>query len=252
MEVVLKRHAAFLCFFFLFFMSCNQNLDTPVDSTPDTGLLLSKVFADGMLVNEYLYDSNNNLIELKTFHEDSLIQTESYGYNDDNRLLNRYHDGFVDTYSYNKEGLLIGLSSYYAATDKTWEETYTYDSQKKIEVGKKYFNGEKIANISYKYDKNGNTVKHKEYYTSGDFLVSEYRFSFDSKISPFALNFPLDMVQSNNIIEYYYYQAIMSYMPPQYESTFEYNSEDLPIKETRMYQNRDDPIIYEYVYVSKK
>jgi len=247
----LKRYAFFLSLLFILFLSCNRNLDTPVNSNPDTALLLSKVFADGMLVNEYLYDSNNNLIELKTFREDSLIQTESYVYNDDNRLSNRYHDGFIDTYSYNKEGLLIGLSSYYEATDKTWEETYTYDSQKKIEVGKKYFNGEKIGSISYKYDKNGNTIERKEYYNSSEFLASEYRFSFDSKISPFAPNFPLDMVQHNNIIEYYYYQAIMSYPPPQYESTFEYNSEDLPIKETRMYQNRGNPVIYEYIYVEK-
>jgi len=248
----MKRYAFLFFLLFLSFVSCNQILDTPANSNPDTGLLLSKVFADGMLVNEYLYDSHNNLIVSKTFHEDSLIQTESYVYNDDNQLLNRYHDGFVDTYSYSKEGLLTGLSSYYETTNKTWEETYTYNSKKQIAEGEKYFNGEKIGNISYKYDKNGNTIERQEYDKSGDFLASEYCFSFDSKISPFALNFPLDMVQHNNIIEYYYYSAIMSYPPPQYESTFEYNSEGLPIKENRMDQNRINPVFYEYIYEPKK
>lgn len=250
--VVLKRHSLFLFIFFLFFRSCNQILDTSANSNLDTGLLLSKVFTDGVLVNEYLYDRNNNLIALKTFHEDSLIQTESYIYNDDKQLMNRYHDGFVDTYSYNKEGLLIGLSSYYEATDKTWEEIYTYNEQGQIDTGTSYFNGEKIGNISYKYDKNGNTVERKEYYNSSVFLASEYRFSFDSKISPFPLSFPLDIIQHNNIVEYYYYSVIMSYLPPQYESAFEYNSEGFPIKETRMYQNRANPVIYEYIYESKK
>jgi len=40
----------------------------------------------------------------------------------------------------------------------------------------------------------------------------------------------------------------MSYPPPQYESTFEYNSSGLPIKETRHYSNIGKPVIYEYVY----
>ena len=57
------------------------------------------------------------------------------------------------------------------------------------------------------------------------------------------------MVQHNNIIESYYYLAVMSYPPPQYESTFEYNSTDLPIKETRIYQNGENPVLYDYVYV---
>jgi len=73
---------------------------------------------------------------------------------------------------------------------------------------------------------------------------------FDDYKNPYPLNFPMDIVQKNNIKKYYYYLAIMSYPPPEYESLYEYNSDRLPIKESRTYLN-GKKTDYEYVYISK-
>ena len=246
----MRKKAYFLLFFLFSFLSCNQISDDITNSNNETELLLSKIFADGKLLNEYVYDENNNLILLKVFHEDSLTHTESYKYNADNQLENLFYNGFVETYSYNEEGLLIRFIIYYKLKNKTWDEIYHYNSEGQIDTGITYYNGEKRGHISYKYDTSGNTIERKEYDNLNNVLTSEHRFSFDSKKSPFALSFPIDMVQNNNIIKYYHYLAIMSYPPPQYESSFEYNSAGLPVKEIRINRYSVESI-YEYVYLSK-
>jgi len=244
---------AILLFSFIFFhlFSCNRIVNPITNSNNETKLLLSKIFADGKLLNEYVYDENNNLILLKVFHEDSLTHTESYQYHADHRLEKRLYNGFVETFTYDEEGLLIKMTRFYEKTDNTWEEIYHY-SNSRIDTGITYFNGEKTGYILYQYDQAGNTIERKEYDNLNNVLASEHLFSFDSKKSPFAISFPIDMVQNNNIIEYYHYLVIMSYLPPQYESSFEYNSADLPVKETRMYLGSKEPVLYEYVYVSKR
>ena len=148
----MRKKTYILLFFFFTLLSCNQIFDAISNSNNETELLLSKIFADGKLLNEYVYDENNNLILLKLFHEDSLTHTESYNYNADNKLENRFYNGFVETYSYNEEGLLIKFSKYYEKTNKTWEETYNYISKRQIDTGITYFNGEKRGHISYEYD----------------------------------------------------------------------------------------------------
>jgi hypothetical protein len=93
-------------FFFFTLLSCRQIFDALTYSNHETALLLSKIFVDGKLLNEYVYNENNNLTLLKVFHEDSLTLTELYTYNADNQLENRFYNGFVETYVYNEEGLL--------------------------------------------------------------------------------------------------------------------------------------------------
>ena len=130
----MRKKTYILLFFFFTLLSCNQIFDAITNSNNEAELLLSKIFTDGKLLNEYVYDENNNLILLKVFHEDSLTHTESYNYNADNQLENRFYNGFVETYLYNEEGLLVRFTKYYEKTNKTWEETYHYNSKRQIDT----------------------------------------------------------------------------------------------------------------------
>ncbi|MCK4296729.1 MAG: hypothetical protein KAW56_05070 [Candidatus Marinimicrobia bacterium] len=233
----------------LFLLSCSKETDHITTSDSESPMLLTKITYDGEVRYKYFYDSENRLIQMKTFYNDSCTSTESYEYNKQYKFEKRFYDSFEESYEYNDQGLLISRTGYYEKTEKTWEEEYHYNSKDQIENGIVYFNGEKIGYITYQYNESGNTTVRKEY-GNDDFLVSEYRFTFDNFNSPFALTFPLDIIRKNNITKYYYYSVVMSAPPPEYSATFEYNSERLPVKETRIIPYSEESVIVEYSYNS--
>lgn len=236
-------------------LSCNRNIDSIINprTINDTDQLLSKVYQDGKLVSEYVYDDNNNLSQLKTFYQDSLIRTETYTWNAAHQPLTRSYDGYEETYTYNAPGQLTKYKMFYTKSDRIWEEEYHYNiSTGLIDKGYTFVDGRKVGLIKYKHDSAGNTTERKETNLEESFVSTEYRFTFDNKINPLPVIFPADLSQYNNITTYYHYNVVMSSMPPQYESTFEYNAYGLPAKETRAYKYGDGPVVYEYAYITKK
>ena len=227
----------------LFLLSCSKETDRITTPDSESPMLLIQITYDGEVRYKYFYDSENRLIQMKTFFNDSCTSIESYEYNKQGKFEKRFYDSFEESYEYNDQGLLISRTSYYEKTEKTWEEEYNYNSKDQIETGNIYFNGEKTGYITYQYDESGNTTVRKGY-------GSEYRFTFDNFNSPFALTFPLDIIRKNNITKYYYYSVVMSAPPHEYSATFEYNSERLPIKETRIIPYNEEPVIVEYSYNS--
>ncbi len=245
----MKKYQVFFLLFILSLIACNDTSDS-ITSINEGKLLLNRVIVDGRLYKEFSYDADAKLIQMNEYYNDSLSNSETYQYNSDGRLEKRIHDGFVDTFEYNENGLLISYTSYYSRTAKQWNEKYQYNSSNQIQKGITFYNGEKRGYVEYKYDIHNNTIERKEFEDIDNFLISEQRMQFDDYKNPYPLNFPMDIVQKNNIKKYYYYLAIMSYPPPEYESVYEYNSDRLPIKESRTYLN-GKKTVYEYVYISK-
>jgi len=215
---------------------------------------LTKLYQDGPLVSEYIYDDNNKLAELKTYYQDSLIRTETFTWNAQNRLAGRSYDDWVETFTYNSNGQISKFKKLYTKTGKTWEEEYHYDPQTgQIDKGVSYFDGQKNAILQYQYDSFGNAITRKEISTvEENLIITEYRLAFDNRLNPFPMSTPPDMAQVNNIKSYYYYNIVMSSMPPEYEAEFTYKSPGLPVKETRIYKYNPTPVMYEYVYITKK
>jgi YD repeat-containing protein len=240
-----KYQILFLLFVFSF-VACNKTSDF-ITPTNDGKLLLNKIMVDGELYKEFFYDGNEKMIKMNEYYNDSLINSETYQYNSDGKLIKRIHDGFVASYDYNENGLLISYTNYYSKTNHKWKEEYQYNSSDLIQNGLTFFNDEKRGYIEYKYDIKNNTIERKEFENVDNFLVSEYRLQFDDYKNPCLLNFPLDVIQKNNIKKYYYYLAVMSYPPPEYESIYEYNSNGLPVTENRTYLTGKKNI-YEYIY----
>ena len=245
-KLIMKKYQALFLLFVFSFVACNKTSDS-ITPTNDGRLLLNKIIVDSKLYKEFFYDEDAKMIKMNEYYNDSLINSETYHYNSDGKLIERIHDGFVATYEYSEGGLLISYTDYYRKTNYKLKEEYQYNSSDLIQNGLTFFNDEKRGYIEYKYDIKNNTIERKEFEDVDNFLVSEYRLQFDDYKNPCLLNFPLDVIQKNNIKKYYYYLAVMSYPPPEYESVFEYNSYDLPVKESRTYLTGKNNI-YEYIY----
>jgi hypothetical protein len=226
--------------------SCGQ-------SNNSNKLLLSNVLSDGKLFYQYDYNPEGKLISLQRFASQTDNYSESYAYNSDGilekRIISDPYGGSVDIYEYNEKRLAVSVTSYYSSGN-VFGEQYNFDSKGRISGGLAFTNGEKTGYMTYKYDGTGNTIERKEF-SSDDFLVSELRFEYDKYRNPFSINFPIDVIKKNNAVYSYTYHASMSSPPPEYSSTFEYNSEGLPVKETRTYKNVTKAQIIEYVYALK-
>jgi hypothetical protein len=232
----------------IFCVQCSNSGDS---HKGDSDLLLSKVVSDGKLLYEFNYDSKGKPILLQRF-VDSCVET--YEYNSSGLLKERSiidpYGGSTEYYEYNWKGLVISATRHFSSGN-TFREEYRYDSKGKIIEGLIFVNEEKRGYVTYKYDGAGNTIERKEYDNDG-YLMSELRFEYDNQRNPYLLNFPVDIIKKNNVVYSYSFHAVMSYPPPEYSSTFEYNSAGLPVKEARVHKNSREPQVIEYIYMSKR
>jgi len=230
------------------FVACKKSSDT-VTSKNEEKQLLEKILVDSKLYKEFIYDENSKLVEMNEYYNDSVFNSETYQYNENGWLEKRTYNGYVDFYEYNENGLLMSYTNSYTKANYHRKTEYQYNSSDFIQKGTLYFNGEKWGYVEYKYDYKNNTIERKEFEDQDNFLSTEIRVEFDDYKNPYPLNLPLDMIQKNNIKKSYNYSAVMSALPPEYESSFEYNSNRYPTKETRTYAVRGTKT-YEYLYTS--
>lgn len=216
----------------------------PIGSSPK---LLVSITENNILVTEFKYDSLNRLIQLNNYHADTISYIENYRYDSDNRLIQRTFAGFVETYKYAGDGKLMTSKKYYTATGKEWKIEYQYDKGR-INKGITFYDGSQTGYIVFKYDPGGNTIERTEYPNSPDlkgFKIEQYKLAYDTKISPLKNPsiFPVDIVQNNNPTYFYHYLAVMSSLPPEFHSTYDYDTLEIPTREYRDSRT----LIYNYI-----
>lgn len=252
----MKTYSCLLIASLIFISACEKN--ESIDSLDSSSKLLVAIKKNGKFITEFKYDDLNRLIQLNNYHSDTISYSEIYQYDSDNKLIKRTFVGFIETYEYFNNEKLKTTTNYYNATDKEWKIEYQYDEDK-ISKGITYFNGSESGYIEYKYDSNGNTIERTEYTNwskQKDIIGAQYKLTYDNKINPIKnlSVYPVDIVQYNNPTYFYHYMAIMSMYPPEYYSTYDYDTTGLPIKEYRIptREYRDSQTFdYEYTYKKK-
>jgi hypothetical protein len=223
-------------------VSCSKDKDNCQCDPLQTNKKLSKIVHNDNAYVDFFYDSLKRVSEVKIHYADT-FSLEEYYYNDQNQIIRREFGDYTDVFTYYEDGLLRSSESFYE-NNVEWrpENVFSYDENYRIIKASVYFNEAPTGYIEYLYDDYGNTTERKEFDTTNyneKFLVSHFKFTYDNKKNPvFLLNFfPVDLVQKNNPVYTYYYLAIMSSLPPEYESVFTYNEYGLPIEELRYYKN---------------
>ena len=236
--------------------SCSKDKDNCQCEPLQTNKKLSKIVHNDNAYVDFFYDSMKRVSEVKIHYADT-FSVEEYYYNDQNQIIRREYGDYKDVFTY-EDGLLKSSESIYKNNDE-WhpKNIFKYNEKNQIEKADVYFNNVQTGYIEYQYDYNGNTTERKEYFTATysdpAFMVSYFKFTYDNKKNPvFLLNFfPVDLVQKNNPVNTFYYLAIMSSLPPEYESVFTYNEYELPTEELRYYNNRSpetQPEKYTFIY----
>jgi hypothetical protein len=225
-------------------ISCGKY--APEDSINPFFVLLEEIREDGSLVTEFRYDHLNRLISLENYRDDAVVYSESYQYGEDNKLKSRIFGGFTETYDYYRDGRLKSVNLVYPATSKEWNTTYQYAGGR-ISRGITSFNGMERGYVEFKYDSKGNTIERSEYLKEAgqeDFLDDQFKIDYDDKVNPLKIPsvFPVDMVQKNNPVHFYRYKSVMSTLPIDYYSEYEYNDQGYPTTEIR------NGITYSYHY----
>ncbi len=196
---------------------------------------------------ELKYDNLNRLIEVKNISPESQITIESYVYNEKGDIVEKKVGDFSTTYTYNRSGKLIMQTTYYKSSqdDNEWNNKTEYKYKNgQIVQGVVYSKeGEILQYNNYKYDSRGNTLEKNAYPADADFdfKLVEIKFRYDSKVNPFSksgvnlLNgFTFtqhpDIKQVNNPVYTSYFSAISSALPPEFEISYEYDPDELPVE----------------------
>lgn len=176
-------------------------------------------------------------------------------YYENNILKNSYSNNY--TYEYiHENGKIAEVDIYYLSQNYVSEkEMYTYNSNNLITEINKYilYNGnlDFAQKIILEYDNSGNNTK-KTYYNSNSIITSYEIITYDNKNNPFKNFEPKISIQhlrpfGNNIT------SIKSYnnndeLVAETISTYEYNSDNYPIKSTTIYPNNPYPSVIDYFY----
>jgi hypothetical protein len=119
---------------FSLFTACEKE---PLHIKPvNKEFLLSKIFKEGKLYQEYIYNDNKKLIRVNYFYEDSVYHFEAYKYNDEGKaVMIEYSDDYYETYEYDESGKYIKLNLHDNEGEISKVTEFTYNSEGQIEMG---------------------------------------------------------------------------------------------------------------------
>ena len=235
---------------FLLFTACEKE---PSDIKPAaTDFLISKIFKEGKVYQEYIYNDNKNLIRVNYYYDDSVYYFEAYKYNDEGKaIMKEYSDDYYETYEYDESGRFIKLNSHYNDSEIYSVTEFTYNSKGQIEKGLVTARERDPWNITYTYDSRGNVITRIEGEDEGSlFALSSSEYEYDNMKNPrFNWGLPTDIIQYNNPLRYYNENMLSCAMPPNFEYQYEYNSDGYPVKEIRnwVWSEVHDTFYYEYL-----
>jgi len=247
---------------FIFVLSsCNKDDFQYSFETPSK--LLVSISENGQLVTQFRYDNLNRLIQADRYQTgDTVYKSQYYEYDSENRLIRLSNGEYSAYYEYNSSGNLVKMILHFRSEIDAyeWDQVTTFQySRGRISKGIKFSReGGESDIIYYEYDSRGNTTKRTEYAgpSKKSMIISQFRYTYDDRINPDPISvspyleiFCHDIIQGNNPVYSYYYNAFMSSMPPEYEFTYEYDETGLPIKGIREdFYRQGKPTIFEYEY----
>ena len=220
-------------------ISCEKDITDLNQYQLNDHILLTSILQNDTKYLEFAYDSLNRLVQSDQYYIDTTYSRTTFSYDSNNRLAGTHYDGYIETFEYDADGLLKSLTKEYPATDKVWKRTFIYDNGK-ISKAEIYFNDVQTDYAIYDYDSKGNTAEIREYPVSNEnseFIMIHQKFTYDNSFNPlYLIGFtPVDLVQANNPEYVYYSNALMCRGPIEYDATFEYDNNGLPLKEYRTY-----------------
>jgi hypothetical protein len=229
--------------------------------------LLVSIKEDGQLVTEFKYDSLNRVIQADRYLPGvPSVISQFFEYDSNRRLICKTSGEYTENYEYNSSGSLGAIILHFMSSGDGYEwEQRTEFQYSKGRISKGVIlsrDGVESGYFYYKYDSRGNTIERTEYSVSADYkglIISQCKFNYDENINPNPISVSpfwglsqSDIIQGNNPTYSYYYSITMSSLPPQFQYSYDYDDEGLPLKEYRAsLPGPGSSNIYEYEYAAR-
>lgn len=217
-------------------------------------MYLTKVFMDGNLSSEYIYDANEKLPSRVDFYStDGTIS----GYN-----IRKYSNGqLTESHNYNSTGVSRGsvryiynadnlpsfLNYYHNDTDSMFYHQYqNFYSNHKVFTMTKMVDSDGDIQWQEKVEFTGNNITKTEYFSANEVLMGTVYYSYDNKNNPYneisgtgyissdnnllSRTSP-DVDENGNLVMYYLGNSRLTVSLSHRE--YEYNEFNYPIRETR-------------------
>jgi YD repeat-containing protein len=240
-----------LCVFSVFlFPGCEK--ESAVIKQGNTDYLISKIFKEGKIYQEYIYNESKKLIRVNYYYDDSVYNFEAYKYNIIGQVIKKeYSDYYYDTYEYDQAGRFIKLNTHYNDSEIYSVTEFIYNTQGQIEKGIVTARERDSWDIVYTYDSRGNVITRIEGEDEESmFARTSSEYEYDDKNNPrYNWGLPTDIIQYNNPVRYHNENMISCAMPPDFEYQYEYNSDGYPVIEIRnwVWSEVHDTFYYEYL-----
>jgi len=245
------------CTLTLLIGSCKKDTEqvTPINNnTVLTGdSILYRIKKNSILISEYTYNANHTVKTAKSYTDSGDLElTSSFSYNTLGKLIKTNNEfsntanNTYDSYFYNTDNLLTSIQSY-QGTQLVFSTLIDYDASKRVSDFL-FYSGCMYFGTNYIYNNTNNIVKE---YDSDDLVKDTTYYTYDNKKTIRIKGTPkLDVysLSVNNIIQYIHKDIDGNIKPSDsYNAVFEYNSNNLPHKETRTYYD-GTVSIYEYEF----
>ena len=196
------------------------------------------------------YDQHNNLVKISKHFPDTTID-EVYSYDNQDRLIRVHSNGYrEEKYTY-EDDKLVQKRIIYSDVSSNWVEPnykYFYNELGQIIKAEGYAGDSLTSYFNYTYDKKGNVTNISEYAASGprSLALTEKKMKYDNQ--PLPIKMPnissVEISQVNNVTYSHYFNVIMSSLPPEHRSVFEYDTDGYPLKEirTRLIQGEEQGV----------
>jgi len=178
----------------LLFHDCEKaSLDNFNNKAVNTDFLISKIFQNEKLFQEYIYNEHRKLIRNNFYYDDSIYYYILFEY-DNEGILNKknYSYDYFETFEHDESGRYIKLKSHNQDGEVKRTTEFIYNSTNQIEKGLiTYSDFENTDTILYTYDSQGNVIKKQEGY------MVMLEIEYDNKNNPrYNWDLPTDIVDT--------------------------------------------------------
>ncbi len=158
------------------------------DEKGNVTLFVSYIEGEEDSRHETTYDENGNILLTTFFQAKALISRQEFKYDaQGNKIEELYYDNnnglssvpqlfYRHTYTYDEKGNLLRCDTLYYQDNTEGYESYTYDSNGKLQNEVSYLNGKEISRYTYTYDDNGCMIK--KHHTTDDGLDRVYTYKY--------------------------------------------------------------------------
>lgn len=232
------------------FVSCEKSDQDTCSKYPDRQpdemkKLVIEISQDGEKIVDFSYDSLNRITKRIYYDKNMEYFSQVYIYDSVGRLdsILKFYSSYTQTekFIYGSDQRIYTAIENLSGSDEIIKEII-YDRcriQKVTVTGSNWY-------TTYSYDIRGNTTDIINYLDGQ--MINRTNYDYDNRINPLRYQITDPYLIQNNNVTYMYHENFSEWFPLEVFSSFEYDDDGFPVRETRTIGQAADSVIFTYRY----